>query len=264
MLSADDYLRVIQSRGERQLPLNRVYRNMRRRDLFLSAYGKTYRNKGATTIGTYPKDSIQGMSLARIDSIIEKLQSGTYVWKPSRRIYVEKANGLQRPISIPSWSDKLVQEVMRMILEAYYEPQFRDSSHGFRPNHGCHTALRQIKRGWKGTKWFIEGDINACFDTISPDLVISILSRKIQDKRFLKLVRDMLSAGYIEDWQYHATYSGVPQGGIVSPLLSNLVLNELDRYVEDVLIPQYTKGQRRRVNYPYHKLQVERQCAKKS
>jgi len=235
---------------------------MRRHDLFLSAYGKLYRNKGATTIGVDPTDSIQGMSLARIDLIIEQLQAGTYKWKPSRRIYVEKANGSQRPISIPSWSDKLVQEVMRMILEAYYEPQFRDSSHGFRPNYGCHTALRQIKRGWKGTKWFIEGDIKACFDTINPDLVISILSRKIQDKRFLKLVRNMLSVGYMEDWQYHATYSGVPQGGIVSPLLSNLVLNELDRFVEDDLIPQNTRGQRRRANYPYRNLQVQRQRAR--
>ena len=156
MLSADDYLRVIQRRGECQLPLNRVYRNMRRRGLFLSAYGKLYRNKGATTQGVDPEDSIQGMSLARIDKIIEQLKAGTYKWKPSRRIYVEKSNGSQRPISIPSWSDKLVQEVMRMILEAYYEPQFRDSSHGFRPNRRCHTALQWIKRRWRGTKWFIE------------------------------------------------------------------------------------------------------------
>lgn len=263
MLSADDYLRVIQSRGERQLSLNRVYRNMRRRDLFLSAYGKLYRNKGATTQGVDPKDSIQGMSLARIDRIIEQLKAGTYKWKPSRRIYVEKSNGSQRPISIPSWSDKLVQEVIRMILEAYYEPQFRDSSHGFRPNRGCHTALQWIKRRWRGTKWFIEGDIKACFDTISPDLIIAILSRKIEDKRLLKLIREMLAVGYMEDWQYHATYSGVPQGGVISPLLSNLVLNELDKYVEDILIPQYTSGKQRRGYPPYQELERAMLRAKK-
>ncbi len=164
MLIADNYLRVVQSRGERALPLKRVYRNMRQRGLFLKAYAKIYSNAGATTSGPDPQDTIQGMSLTRIEEIITQLQTGTYSWKPSRRIYVPKSNGALRPISIPGWQDKLVQEVMRLILEAYYEPQFRDSSHGFRPNRGCHTALQEIKRKWNGVKWFIEGDIQGCFD----------------------------------------------------------------------------------------------------
>lgn len=167
MLQAEKYLRIIQSRGERRLPLERVYHNMRQRDLFLEAYAKIYANAGATTVGTDPQDTIQGMSIKRIDQIIEQLRKGTYQWKPNRRTYVPKSNGSLRPISMPNWSDKLVQEVMRMILEAYYEPRFRDSSHGFRPNRACHTALQRIKHGWTGTKWFIEGDIKGCFDQAS-------------------------------------------------------------------------------------------------
>jgi group II intron reverse transcriptase/maturase len=203
------------------------------------------------------------MSLTRIDAIIEALRAGTYRWRPSRCIYNDKANGSQRPISIPSWSDKLVQEVMRMILEAYYEPQFRNCSHGFRPNRGCHTALRQIQRSWRGTKWFIEGDIKSCFDAIHPEQVLAILGRKIDDRRFLKLVREMLHAGYMEDWQYHDSYSGVPQGGIISPILSNIVLNELDTFVIDILIPLYTNGKQRKANGTYLDIKTARRKASK-
>src|SRR5690606_10315281 len=138
-----------------------------------------------------------------------------------------KADGSQRPISVPGWSDKLVQEVMRSILETYYEPRFRNSSHGFRPNRSCHTALTKIKETWKGTKWFIEGDIKGCFDNIDHDVLLEILARDIQDDRFLKLIKGMLKAGYMEDWKYQETYSGTPQGGVISPLLANIVLHEL-------------------------------------
>ena len=262
MLLADQYLRVVQSRGERALPLNRVYCNMRQRGLFLKAYAKIYANAGATTVGTDPQDTIQGMSVAEIDNIIEQLHSGTYQWKPSRRVYVPKHNGSQRPISIPNWSDKLVQEVIRIILEAYYEPQFRDSAHGFRPNRGCHTALQEIKRKWTGKKWFIEGDIKGCFDNLSFEIIEKLLSQSIHDNRFLKLIKEMLRAGYIDDWQYHQTHSGAPQGGIVSPILSNIVLHELDSYIEDVLIPLYTVGKRRKHNNEYYRITREKLNAK--
>ena len=164
MLSADKYLNIVNDRGKRSLPLKRVYRNMRQRGLFYKAYENLYSNAGATTSGSDPKDTIQGMSVARIDAIIQQLANGTYKWKPARRTYVPKANGQQRPISMPGWSDKLVQEVIRLVLQAYYEPEFRESSHGFRPNRSCLTALKQIKEVWTGTKWFIEGDIKGCFD----------------------------------------------------------------------------------------------------
>ncbi len=251
MLLAENYLSVVNDRGKRNLPLTRVYRNMRKRGLFLKAYGKISQNAGATTIGTDTTDTIQGMSLERIDRIIEELRDGTYQWKPSRRVYIPKGKGKTRPIAIPNWNDRLVQEVMRMILEAYFEPQFMDTSHGFRPNRSCHTALEQIKTTWKGTKWFIEGDIKGCFDNINHEIVIKLLGQHIQDNRFLKLVRDALKAGYLEDWKYEQTFSGTPQGGIISPILSNIVLHELDKYVQQTLIPKYTQGKTRKVHPKY-------------
>ena len=263
MLSAENYLCVVQARSQRGLPLERVYRNMRNRDLFLMAYGKIYANKGATTLGTDPTDTIQGMSLARIDKILEQLRNGTYQWKPSRRIYIPKKNGKMRPLSIPNWSDKLVQEVIRMILESYYEPQFRHSSHGFRPCRSCHTALHKIKHQWRGTKWFIEGDIKGCFSNICHQKLLDLLSHKIHDNRFLKLIREMLKAGYIDDWVYHQSYSGTPQGGIVSPLMSNIILHELDCFVEDIIIPQYTKGDVRKANPVYSKIIGQKQKARR-
>ena len=235
---------------------------MRCQGLFLKAYAKIYANTGATTPGTDVTDTIQGMSLARINAIITQLEENTYRWKPSRRTYIAKSNGSQRPLSIPNWTDKLVQEVIRLILEAYYEPQFRDSSHGFRPHRSCHTALQQIKRTWTGNKWFIEGDIKGCYDNFDHKVIITLLSQSIHDNRFLKLVRNMLQAGYIDDWQYHRTYSGVPQGGICSPIISNIVLHELDKYVEDQLIPRYTKGERRKHNREYSRLWAAKQTAK--
>jgi group II intron reverse transcriptase/maturase len=234
---------------------------MRRRGLFLKAYAKIYANDGATTAGTDAQDTIQGMSLARIDAIIEQLAEGSYRWKPSRRTYIPKHNGAQRPLSIPNWSDKLVQEVMRMILEAYYEPQFRDCSHGFRPSRSCHTALREIKQTWTGTKWFVEGDIKGCFDNLQHEVILALLGRTIHDTRFLKLVKEMLRAGYVDDWRYHRSYSGAPQGGIVSPILSNIVLHELDTWVEEQLIPRYTRGKRRKKNRAYDRTWAAKKAA---
>jgi group II intron reverse transcriptase/maturase len=155
---------------------------------------------------------------------------------------------------MPVWSDKLLQEVIRLILEAYFEPQFSDHSHGFRPERGCHTALREIYYNWSGTTWFIEGDISQCFDRLDHELIIQELSEHIHDGRFLRLMRELLDAGYMEDWTYNQTYSGVPQGGVVSPILANILLSRLDRFVEEKLIPQYTKGDKRKLNREYQRL----------
>jgi group II intron reverse transcriptase/maturase len=227
---------------------------IRQKDLFLAAYGNLYANQGATTPGIEPNDTVDAMSLARIDKIIEKLDTGTYRWTPVKRTYIEKKNGQKRPLGVPGWNDKMLQEVIRMILNAYYEPQFSEHSHGFRPGRGCHTALETIRRTWMGTKWFIEGDIQGCFDNIDHILLLDIIGRDIQDERLRKLLREMLEAGYMEDWQHHKTYSGTVQGGVVSPILSNIVLNELDKFIENELVPHYTKGQRRRKNPEYERL----------
>lgn len=257
MPEALKYIEIVKSRGQRKLQLERVYRNMRQEALFLAAYGKLAANKGATTPGVDPEDTIDGMNLKRIDRIIGQLKAGTYQWKPVRRTHIDKKKSTKkRPIGNPSFNDKLVQEVIRRILEAYYEPQFSDLSHGFRPGRGCHTALKQVSK-WHGTKWFIEGDVANCFDTIDHQTLLNIIQRSIPDRRFLKLLKELLAAGYVEDWQYNHTYSGVPQGGIVSPILSNIILNELDQYIETNLIPQYTKGKTRRTNPEYVRIQQQ-------
>jgi retron-type reverse transcriptase len=167
MRTADTILGLIRERGKKGLPLERVYKLLYNRNLYLTAYGKIYRNKGAMTHGV-TDETPDGMSLAKIDAIIEALRYERFQWLPARRTYIPKKNGAKRPLGMPVWTDKLVQEVVRLILEAYYEPQFSDHSHGFRPGRGPHTALREIHYQWKGTTWFIEGDISKCFDNGRP------------------------------------------------------------------------------------------------
>src|SRR6266446_3349721 len=253
MQSTETYLGLLQERGKRGLPLQRVYRQLFNRNLYLSAYGKIYRNAGAMTPGV-TDETVDAMSRDKIDTISEALRTERYQWQPARRTYILKKNGKKRPLGLPVWSDKLLAEVIRMILDAYYDVQFSDHAHGFRTGRGCHTALQDIYHNWGGTTWIIEGDIADCFGSLSHELLISALSEKIQDGRFLHLMRKLLDAGYLEDWTFNQTLSGVPQGSIVSPVLSNILLDKLDTFVETVLIPQYTNGEKRRLNKQYQRL----------
>jgi len=214
------------------------------------AYGNIYPNKGAMTPGA-GGETADGMSEGKIDQIIELMRHERYRFPPARRIYIPKKNGKLRPLGLPDWSGKLVGEVVRLLLEAYYEPAFSDRSHGFRKGRGCHTALREVRDAWTGTTWFIEGDISDCYGSLDHQILLSILAEKIDDQRFLRLVRNMLKAGYLEDWIRHDTLSGVPQGGVVSPILSCIYLDKLDKFVEQELIPQYTRGASRTLNPEY-------------
>ena len=254
MQSAATVLDVLRERGRRSLPLNELYRQLFNPQLYLLAYGRIYANKGAMTPGA-TQETVDGMSQAKIGRIIDAMRHERYRFAPVRRVRIPKKDGKTRPLGLPGWSDKLVGEVVRLLLEAYYEPTFSDRSHGFRPRRGCHTALREIASTWTGTAWFIEGDIADCFGSLDHDLMIGILSEKIHDNRFLRLVRNMLTAGYLEDWKWGATLSGAPQGGVASPILSSIYLHKLDEFVEKVLIPEYTRGGRRARNPAYLDLQ---------
>src|SRR3989441_13071369 len=253
MRTADAVLGVIRERGKRGLPLEDVYRQLYNWDLYLVAYGRIYRNRGAMTPGS-TAETADGMSLAKIDAIIEALRFERYRWTPARRTYIPKANGKKRPLGIPTWSDKLLQEVIRLILEAYYEPRFSDHSHGFRPGRGCHTALRRLPDQWLGTAWFIEADLAQFFDRLDHQVLLAILRERLHDNRFLRLLENLLKAGYLEDWRFNATLSGTPQGSVVSPLLSNIYLDRLDQFVGTVLLPAYNRGERRGYNPAYLKL----------
>ena len=238
----------------------RLYRYLLRPDIYYVAYQHLYSNKGAGTKGI-TDDTADGFSEIYIENIIDALKNEMYQPKPVRRTYIKKSNGKMRPLGLPVFTDKLIQEAIRMILEAIYEPIFSDYSHGFRPARSCHTALAQIKKEFTGARWFIEGDIKGCFDNINHAVLVEIIDQKIKDARFLKLIRSFLKAGYMEDWKYHETYSGCPQGGIISPILANIYLNELDRHVMKIkkefdvatkarYTPEYTKlvGLRQRLH----------------
>ena len=255
-------LGVLRERGRKGLPCTQLYRQMFNRELYLTAYGNIYSNQGAMTPGAN-EETADGMSEEKIEQIIGLMRNERYRFSPARRIYIPKKNGRLRPLGLPSWSDKLVGEVVRLLLEAIYEPQFSRWSHGFRRNRGCHTALRDIQNTWTGTTWFIEGDISDCFGSLDHEILLRILAEKIHDQRFLRLIRNMLKAGYLEDWEYRDSLSGCPQGGVVSPILSNVYLDKLDKFVEQELIPQYTRGTRRKCNPEYDRIQYQLARARK-
>ena len=234
----------------------RLYRILFNEELFYVAYQKIASNGGSTTKGSDGR-SIDEMSLARIETLIASLKDESYQPHPSRRVHIPKKNGKTRPLGIPAFEDKLVQEVVRMILEAIYEGHFETTSHGFRPKRSCHTALLHIQKTFSGAKWFIEGDIKGFFDNIDHDVLVGILRERISDDRFIRLIRKFLKAGYVEDWTFHNTYSGMPQGGIVSPILANIYLDKLDKYVKEY-IRHFDKGTKRRPGKESNDLANER------
>ena len=234
----------------------RLYRLLFNEELFYVAYQKIASNGGSTTKGSDGR-SIDEMSLARIETLIASLKDESYQPHPSRRVHIPKKNGKTRPLGIPAFEDKLVQEVVRMILEAIYEGHFETTSHGFRPKRSCHTALLHIQKTFNGAKWFIEGDIKGFFDNIDHDVLVGILRERISDDRFIRLIRKFLKAGYVEDWTFHNTYSGTPQGGIVSPILANIYLDKLDKYVKEY-IQHFDKGTKRRPGKESNNLANER------
>lgn len=239
----------------------RLYRYLFSEEMFAVAYQRIYAKQGNMTPGTDGK-TIDEMSLERIERLIVSLKDESYQPHPARRVYIPKKNGKKRPLGIPPFEDKLVQEVVRLLLEAIYEGHFEGTSHGFRPHRSCHTALGMIQKSFAGAKWFIEGDIKGFFDNIDHNVLINILRERISDERFLRLIRKFLNAGYVEDWKYNKTYSGTPQGGIISPILANIYLDKFDKYIKEYAA-KFRKGDRRSINPEYWRLNNKKNWLKK-
>lgn len=233
----------------------RLYRILFNEEMYHAAYERLKVKQGNMTPGT-DGDTMDGMSLMKITRLIDSLKDETYSPKPARRTYIPKKNGKLRPLGIPSWNDKLVQEVARMILQAIYEGAFSDRSHGFRPYRSCHTALTQIQKTFTGVKWFVEGDIKGFFDNIDHDILIGILRERISDERFLRLIRKFLNAGYVEGWKFHESCHGTPQGGIISPILANIYLDHFDRYMARYA-ETFNRGEGRKQNPEYFNLNTK-------
>ena len=247
MLSArtGDKFRAISKVARTGRRVKDLRRLMNHPDLWMQAYLNIQGNKGALTRGT-DHTTMDGYSPERAANLVELIRERRYTPNPVRRVNIPtKIAGKMRPLGIPSADDKQVQEVVRMILERIYEPLFKDSSHGFRPKRSCHTALKSMQKYWTGTKWFIDIDIKGYFNNINHEILMELLKIRIEDTQFLNLIRDMLEAGYVEDWQYHKTYSGTPQGGIVSPILANIYLHEFDEFMEKKK-QEFDRGKERR------------------
>lgn len=239
----------------------RLYRNLYNPEFYWLAYRNIYANKGSMTPGA-DGTTMDGISDRRIARIIASLQDGSYHPSPARRTYIAKKSNpaKKRPLGIPSGDDKLVQEVVRMLLESIYEPNFSDRSHGFRPRRSCHTALIQLQHTFTGANWFLEGDITACFDSFDHHVLIDLLKKRIDDEKFIGLMWKFLKAGYMDQWEYHITYSGTPQGSGMSPILCNVYLHELDQYMAEYQA-KFAKleGSHRKVNREYGRLNAQTQ-----
>ena len=237
---------LTQHSSDLEYKFERLYRILFNEQMYYIAYQRIYAKQGNMTKGVDGK-TVDGFSISHIEQLIDTLKNETYQPKPSQRVYIPKKNGKMRPLGIPSFMDKLLQEVIRMILEAIYEGSFENTSHGFRPQRSPQTALSSIQKSFNGTKWFIEGDIKGFFDNIDHEVLIAILSERISDNRFIRLIRKFLNAGYVEDWVFHKSYSGTPQGGIISPILANIYLDKFDKYIKEY-ITKFDKGKRRKDN----------------
>ncbi|MBS6599322.1 MAG: group II intron reverse transcriptase/maturase, partial [Collinsella sp.] len=241
----------------------RLYRNLYNPEFYLLAYANIAKSQGSMTQGV-DGQTLDNMSLPRINRIIESIRNRTYQPKPAKRKYIPKKNGKLRPLGITSTDDKLVQEVVRMILEAIYEPTFSNNSHGFRPKRSCHTALTQVKKNFTGVTWIVEGDIKACFDNFDHHVLVELLRKRISDEAFIGLIWKFLKAGYMEQWRYHRTYCGTPQGSGISPILANIYLHELDMHMEEYKTA-FVKGNRlsRKVKPEYARRNREVQAYKR-
>jgi group II intron reverse transcriptase/maturase len=244
-----EQLPILSAQGKR---INGLFNLMKYDALWDAALNRVARNKGAKTPG------VDGLTFKdfgpeRLNRLKTSVLLNAYRPHPVRRVHIPKSNGKTRPLGIPTVQDRVVQEVVRSILERIYEPVFSQHSHGFRPARSCHTALENIRCTWSGMKWFVDVDIVGFFDNIDHDILLELLRKKIDDDKLIDLIRRMLKAGFIEDWKLNPTYSGTPQGGVVSPLLANIYLHELDEFMAEMQVG-FDKGKQRSAPPEYWRL----------
>jgi group II intron reverse transcriptase/maturase len=236
--------------------INGLFRLLACPELWERAYETIAPNKGALTPGVDPTNTLDGFSLERMNRIIAELMAGTYRFAPARRVHIPKPNGKKRPLGIPTADDKLVQAAVKYLLEFVYEPVFSERSHGFRRGRSCHTALTEIQHTWTGVKWLVEVDIVGYFDNVDHDILLNLLRKRIDDERLIGLIGRMLKAGVMEDWTFSRTFSGTPQGGVISPILANIYLHELDEFME-AMKARFERGKERRIHPEYYAIQRE-------
>ncbi|MES3708850.1 group II intron reverse transcriptase/nicotine-degrading enzyme NicA [Pseudomonas putida] len=242
---------------------DRIYRLMYKEDLYIAAYEKIKSKPGNMTPGQ-DGTTLDEFSIRTIRNIINKMKDESFTFRGARRVLIPKANGKTRPLSVAPPTDKVVQEVIRSILEAIYEPTFSNNSHGFRAGKSCHTALKQVRESWSGVTWVIEGDIKGCFDNISHSKLIDQLRLRIKDERFINLIRKALNAGYFENGAFFSATLGTPQGSIISPILANVFLDQLDRKVEQLIKDHHQGEEGDKITDPaYRKLQRQKTSLRK-
>nr|YP_009370215.1 putative reverse transcriptase/maturase [Bulboplastis apyrenoidosa]ARO90704.1 putative reverse transcriptase/maturase [Bulboplastis apyrenoidosa] len=229
------------------------FRILNKEEIWITAYEKLKGNKGALTPGSTP-ETMDGMSLERLKRLQEKVCSGKYKFKPVKLTYIPKPDGRRRPLGLSTANDKIVQEVMRMILEAIYEPVFVEESFGFRAGLGCHDALYHVENKFRWMDYVIEGDIEQAYPTIDHRILIKILQKRIDDHRFITLVWKCLKCGVLDEEQIKWLKTGVPQGSIVSPILANIYYHELDKFVQILTIKYETpESERNNLKSPAYK-----------
>lgn len=240
---------TISASGKR---VNGLHRLMGSPLLWEQGLRKIASNRGAMTPGIDGK-TFEDFGPDSLAPLIASVVTGAYKPRPVRRVFIPKGKGKRRPLGIPTRDDRLVQEVARQLLERIYEPVFSKASHGFRPGRSCHTALEHVKAVWTGVKWLVDVDVAGFFENIDHDILLMLLRKRIDDEKFISLIRDMLKAGVMEGRVHTKTYSGTPQGGIVSPILANIYLHELDEFMAG-RIAAFEKGATRASNPKYAKL----------
>lgn len=249
-------------RWTKDFKINDIYTLMFNMEMYEIAYNKLKSNPGNMTPGI-DQVTLDGISKEAFQKIILSMKDESFQFKPGRRVNIPKANGKTRPLTVAPPRDKIVQEVMRMILEAIFEPTFSNNSHGFRPNKSCHSALRQVKTQFGGASFFIEGDISKCFDSFDHKLLIDLIKERISDERFIRLLNKALKAGYVEFNRSKLSIIGTPQGSIISPILSNVYLNKLDLFIDNMK-SNFDRGREARKNPEYKHLDYLRQKAMKN